>query len=698
MNMQDLNHPHRPSPQSRVRLNECNGDGMRRGVGPSACRSVGATALLFVLLLSGCKQLEQGARSLERQLNGESAPPATAAHQSPVPSDPGTESSLPSGSKTSPTAAAGEQAVVSMSAGADPRWRFDQVVAGEFGVGDARPRVLVDPACPTAFAAVGLRGSRWAVTFQGTTWSGFDAVHSNARPHDGKATNGFAISRDGEHIGFLASRDSKCFYVVDGVEGPAAESGLHGPLMFSDDGASHAYQIGDGQLVVDGRLVDGDPTDALDVVSGLGFVPGTRSLHYSRLLKPQAAGPGGVYLVVSGDRRFEGLSQARVREPGFFEDGTPFWYELVDGDQQALYHEAPRQLVVDGELMLGVGVLWEPSNSNSNGIGGIPDMIARIFGGEDGRSHVGFYVRHDGRSRSFDIPAAVLADSRSIRVDNIRISPDMQRLAYQLGDRIVVGEVAYPTYQSIGEFGFTASGRCVATVWQGGRMFVLVDGVELPESWKLNLRVKLHISAGSDRVVVHGLAGRKQVVLVGELSGDSLVLTDEAPIDWPMLSEFTTSEDGRVLLALGTRYDKGTKSRVVLRDLQSLSVDGVSPGTKYTASPNGSVVLWEGNVDAARSGRTAVLANERLLGRVRGFRDVVFGAGGHYVFSARRHPVPGQKPRDAAKLPPLLCVDGTFFAGLRPLATGTWVGGAFHVLCARGEGDNAEVFMASYRP
>lgn len=569
-------------------------------------------------------------------------------------------------------------------AGEDTGWEFSQTVAGEYQVGSgnknsgSRPHLIVDPASPTTYAVVDMQGSRWKVGFRGRTWGPYDTVC------DWKLAGsfgGYAISPDGERMGFLASRGEDVFYVIDGVEGPAGKARQLGPLIFSGDSASYAYTLGRTGLVVDGKVVLADDGGPRDSIGGVGYAQGTRDLHYYRLSYATDGSRALHHEIVSGDRRFEGRIAGTV-EPRFLADGTPLWYEQPADGGQGL-------LMLGGEPVPGAGLLGNP-NTSSLARECSPDLLANILGDGGDGPLAGFFVVKDGRAAAFDIPEALRSDARSIAVNQLLVAPDLSSIAYPLRDRVVMNGRASLGYERILGLGFTGGGHCVAAALQGGRVFLIVDGVEQEQGYELGASAELFTSTADNRVTL--FAGGR--IFSGAVGRDGLALAEQDLDGW-QVSRLHPSDDGSALLSMARRYDQGNTSLAVMRDFERFDVPNVVAVRSYDASPDGSMVLWEGRVTTAQRAREAVLFGDQLLGRVMDFRDTSFGDG-HYAFTALRHPAVGQSTRDAANLPPLLCIDGTFFDGLRVLQPGTWVGDTFHVLCARGEGDDAEVFMAAY--
>jgi hypothetical protein len=113
-----------------------------------------------------------------------------------------------------------------------------------------------------------------------------------------------AMSRDGRHVAFVASRGDKMLVVVDGQPGPEYDSISAAPPVFSLDSKRVAYVAGKGQkqLVV----VDDEPGPEYDGISAAPpvFSPDSKRVAY-------VAVKGQKWMVVVDDQpgpEYEGLT------------------------------------------------------------------------------------------------------------------------------------------------------------------------------------------------------------------------------------------------------------------------------------------------------------------------------------------------------------------------------------------------------
>ena len=559
------------------------------------------------------------------------------------------------------------------------------------GKGSRSGMVLSDPACPGAFAVASLQGSRWGVTFAGRTCGGFDALH--ARPaHEKYPGVGFAFAPSGRRFGFLAARDGQRFYVVDGVEGPHLGEPAHafGQLLFSDDGVSYAYTVGNDTLIVDGKVVDDAPSVerehwSSDAVGGVGFAAGTHDLHYFRQVRVREYRTGA-YLIVSGSRRF-GFEETRgARQPGFFRNGVPYWYASSTTATPKV-----ATLVVDGTAV-GTTTIPGPNAKPAPSSTGI-ELVTYLSSGDPAQSCTGVYVWANGGGRVHAVPERLHSGYHFDR--SPLASADGAHVMYEAttGDsrHLVVDQVVSAAYERIPSRGFTASGRAVALVRQANRVFALLDGVEMPQAYSWPGHLALVFAEAGERV----LAQTSTHTWLGEVRDDALVFTPLEPGERETRRDYQFSADGSTLLCSGmTRGASSSPSRQsVLRNGEVLMTTTVKTNAKFVANRAGSVVLWPVRVGED----THLFVNRAAIGPMYRFDHACFGPGDAYAFLTNR-PLPNGNPRTAPELSPLVCVNGRFFEGLSPLGRGYWGDDGFHVLCTRGKGADGEVVMASYRP
>ena len=297
------------------------------------------------------------------------------------------------------------------------------------------------------------RGDKFFVSLDGVEYGPYDGLGNNIE-----------FSDDGRRVLYLAHAGGKEFIVLDGVAGKKYEQIEENSYKLSSDGRRTAFVAKDfsrfGQkefAVVDGK--EGKPYDR---VQGLSFGRGGRRVAYAGL----TFGAGDV---AQGVAVIDGVEGER------FEIVGELFHFSPEGGRVAYVAEraGKKVLVADGKQFAYdemVNIKFGP---------GTRLMFAARRGGR-----LVVYVDGAGE-KEYAAGAAEPADNRyyDLHDDELAFSSDGRRAAYvaNQGGRefVVVDGVEGQQYDDIDDLQFTADGRHVVfAARRGGKSLVVVDGVE----------------------------------------------------------------------------------------------------------------------------------------------------------------------------------------------------------------------------